>query len=205
RKNNKVIMKKTALVAMIGAATLLCSCFFSTQQKDNAPYDPPVNLESYQGLWFQVAGDPTRFQKPCIASAIEYRLCHNKNGVPYLKITDTCITSKQDFPEVNSIGRVYDHGYNRRLAVNIGFFGTLKGLTQRYNYVIYYVSPDYTEAIVCSPNKKYIRILARTPFISSGKEKKLMDIAKSFDIDVLKLQKDSWNESLYEKIKDRPK
>ena len=142
---------------------LLGVSLFLFSSMDHAMSDAPlsvvsaVDLERYQGEWYEIASYPAWFQKGCVGSTAQYSLLKNVK----IQVVNRCFKGSLDGPLKESKGKaeVVDTTTNAKLKV--WFFWPFKG-----NYWIIDLSPDYQWAVVGEPSRKYLWILSRTPDMS---------------------------------------
>ena len=117
-----------------------------------------VNLERYQGQWYEVAKIPNRFQDQCVTDTrAEYRLGEGSR----LAVTNRCRTREGAWDEARGVARVVDTGSNARLKVS---FVDLFGWQLFWgDYWVLELAPDYSYVVVGTPNRRFGWILSRTP------------------------------------------
>lgn len=147
-------------------ALLLAGC-----QSAGAPPPQPVgivDLHRYQGLWYEVASIPNRFQKHCAGdTTAAYRL--RPDG--QVDVTNRCRTRLGDWDEARGVARVVDPASNARLEVS---FVELFGWRLFWgDYWILELAPDYSHVIVGTPGRNYGWILARSPTLSATTRREL--------------------------------
>jgi apolipoprotein D and lipocalin family protein len=115
---------------------------------------PSVDLNSYLGIWYEIASYPAWFQKGCSGSTAEYRLMPDGR----IRVVNRCFKNSLDGPLKESKGKaeVVDTTTNAKLKV--WFFWPFKG-----DYWIIDLDKDYRWAVVGMPSRKYLWILSRTP------------------------------------------
>lgn len=119
--------------------------------------------------WLEIARKPAFFQKSCLNSKAKYELKY-KNGIPYVEIENFC-SKKNEISSIKGKAKIVS---NRQLAVRFNIF---MNLFNKVNYEIIFVDSEYKVAIVGSPDKKYLWILARN-IIDEKNIKELLNIAK---------------------------
>lgn len=143
------------------AIPLLAAC----QAPGGTPPQPvaQVDLQRYQGLWYEVASIPNRFQRHCAGDTTAgYRL--RADGL--MEVTNRCRTRAGDWDEAQGIARVIDSDSNARLEVS---FVELFGWRLFWgDYWILHLAPDYSHVIVGTPGRKYGWILARSPSLPAA-------------------------------------
>ena len=113
-----------------------------------------VDLERYMGRWYEIAALPQVFQQGCFATSANYSL--RKNGT--VQVINTCNKGSVDGPVTTAKGKawVVDRQTNAKLKVS--FQWPFAG-----DYWILALDKDYTYALVGTPDRKSLWILARTP------------------------------------------
>jgi apolipoprotein D and lipocalin family protein len=92
---------------------------------------------------------------------------------------------------IRGFAKVLNPPENTKLAVRFStWFGPLIPVPKEGNYWVLYVDPSYQEAIVGTPDRKYLWLLARTPAISDQRYAVLLAKAKSLGFDVSRIIKD---------------
>ncbi|MFB1639253.1 lipocalin family protein [Campylobacter sp. MRC_CM3] len=134
-----------------------------------------INLQNYMGEWLEIARKPNFFQKTCQNSKAKYTLKY-KGKTPYIEIENFC----QKENEISSIKGKAKLNANRKLAVSFNFFMNLFNKT---NYEIIFIDTKYKVAIVGSPDKKYLWILAREK-LDEKTLQELLKIAKERNFDI---------------------
>lgn len=114
-----------------------------------------VDINSYQGQWYEIAKYPNRFQKQCLATKVEYTLL--EDGV--VKVFNQCKT-KKGIDSITGKAYVVDKATNAKLKV---VFFPLFGNLLAGKYWILDLDEKYQYALVGDPNRKFLWILSRTP------------------------------------------
>jgi len=122
-----------------------------------------VDLDRYQGTWFELARFPNRFQKQCEG---DVRATYAKRSDGRLDVTNECRTH-DGMTTAAGIGRVVDATTNAKLKVRfapaaLSFLPFVWG-----DYWIIGLASDYKWAVVGSPDREYLWILSRTPALSA--------------------------------------
>ena len=178
--------KQTGL--LIGAAALASLAFIILKPQKNALLEtvPYVDLKKYMGTWYEIASFPQRFQKGCHCSKAEYVL----NAEGYVEVKNSCRKNSPtgELKGVTGKAFVVDKQTNAKLEVQ--FFWPLKG-----DYWILELAPDYSYAVVGTPNRNYLWILSRQPQMEQNVYHELVSKMqqKGFDITRLEITDQSCN------------
>ena len=122
-----------------------------------------VDLGRYAGLWHEIARIPNRFQKQCAwGVTAEYALRPDGR----IAVVNRCRKADGAVDEAGGVARVVDQGVNSWLKVS--FFSILGWRPVWGDYWIIDLADDYGYAVVCSPDRKYGWILARSAALPAG-------------------------------------
>lgn len=136
-----------------------------------------VDLPRYMGVWYEIARYDHFFQEGCRGSTASYALTPNGE----VEVTNRCVNEKDNSVRVAK-GRAWsvDPGGNARLKVS--FFWPI-----RTDYWIIDLGREYEYAVVGSPNRKYLWILARKPVMEKAVYQHILGLVakQGFDIDKL--------------------
>jgi len=143
-----------------------------------------VNLGRYVGKWYEIARLPMAFQRAGDAATATYEArADGKVGVH-----NVAIGPDGKRAEIRGTATVVNPGENTRLAVRFDtWFGPLIPVSKEGNYWILYVSPGYEQALVGTPDRKFLWILARTERIPAEVEQALVARAAALGYDTGKL------------------
>lgn len=148
------------LLALFSALAMLAGCWSSL------PEDPPevvaaVDLERYAGLWYEIARLPVFFQDAEDRATARYTL--NADGT--IDLVNTAIRPDGTTRSVTGTAVPVPGSNNAKLRVTIdNFFARLFGSPPEYgNYWILELADDYSLALVGSPDRKTLWLLARKP------------------------------------------
>jgi apolipoprotein D and lipocalin family protein len=148
-------------------------------------HNPPktvahVNLKRYMGTWYEIASFPAFFQRGCRCTQAHY--APRPGGIT---VTNRCI--KGNPPAWSTArGKAWAVPGSRNSKLKVQFFWPFRG-----DYWVLHTSPGYQEAVVGTPSRKYLWILARHPQIQPQQYKKLVGIAQREGFDTRKLRKTS--------------
>jgi apolipoprotein D and lipocalin family protein len=133
---------------------------------------PEVDLARYSGIWHEVARLPNRFQEKCVANVTaNYTL--RADGK--IDVVNRCRTDDGQI-EARGLARVVGKGQpNSVLKVRFAP-AFLSFLPQVWgDYQVRALAPDYSYAVVGSPDFRYLWILSRTPDMDSSTYDRLVE------------------------------
>lgn len=172
-----------------GIAVVLLGLGLTACGTTKPPLAPPataktVDLSRYAGRWFEIARLPMPFQKAGEAALAEYG--RNPDGT--LSVHNIAIRPDGSQHDIRGHAKVLNPPENTKLAVRFHtWFGPLIPVPKAGNYWVLHVDDDYQEAIVGTPNRKYLWLLARTATISSPSYDGLVAKAAALGFDVSRL------------------
>ncbi len=134
-----------------------------TQERTREPVRTvaSVDLDRYAGDWFEVARFPNRFQHKCVA---DVRASYARRPDGRIDVVNRCRMAKGE-TEARGVARVTDHHSRAKLEVRFApaWLSWLPAVWG--DYWIIGLSPDYAWAVVGSPGRDYLWILARSPHL----------------------------------------
>ena len=118
-----------------------------------------VDVDRYAGQWFEIARFPNSFQDECLGD-VTARYATRPDG--RIDVTNRCRT-ENGATEATGVARIVDPATRARLEVRfapavLSFLPAVWG-----DYWILGLAHDYSWAVVGSPDREYLWILARTP------------------------------------------
>lgn len=163
----------------------LISCQFSLAQ-NNAPLPTVsyVDLERYQGTWYEIARFDQKFQKGCTAVTADYTLT-KKNKV---KVLNKCRLNSPSGKLKTAKGKawVIDKKTNAKLKVQF-FLSFIKLGFLAGDYWILDLDENYEHVMIGAPDRKYLWILARRPSMDDDTFTRLKTKAAKLGFDISKL------------------
>ncbi len=139
------------------------------------PVVDAVDLTRYAGVWYELGRLPFRFQRQCVGDVTaEYALRPDGR----LDVINSCRTEKGTMSRAAGVARVVStDGSNAKLEVRfapaiLSFIPAVWG-----DYWILDLAPDYSTAIVGTPDRKSLWILSRTPTVDEARYAALRDRA----------------------------
>jgi len=151
--------RSLALAAAASALPILLGACTSQPDYRSAEAPPPtverVDLERYAGLWHEIARYPNSFERGCTNTTAEYTL--REDGK--VTVVNSCdIKGRDGRKTAEGIARVVEGSNNSKLKVK---FAPSWVPFAWGDYWILHLEPDYSAALVGSPDGKYLWILAR--------------------------------------------
>lgn len=146
-----------------------------------------LDLERYQGRWYEIARLPNRFQEQCVSDVTaNYELLDNGK----VQVTNRCRKSDGGWMEADGIARL-DASDGREAALEVRFAPRWLSLFPFVwgDYRVMALDREYTHALVGSQNRKYLWILARQPTIPEPLFKRLLSEARRQGFDVNSLER----------------
>lgn len=143
-----------------------------------------VDLERYLGEWFEIARFPNDFQRQC-AGDVRARYAKRDDG--RIDVTNTCTTAEGGVDEAQGVAKVVDRQTSAKLKVRFAP-ALLSWLPFVWgDYWILGLGPDYSWAVVGSPDRKYLWVLARTPALDPGAYQNAVGVARENGFDPTRL------------------
>lgn len=144
---------------------------------------PFVDLDRYVGEWFEIARFPNRFQRQCVG---DVRAHYARRADGRLDVVNQCRTDDGRI-QARGIARVVDDRTFARLKVRfapawLAFLPFVWG-----DYWIIGLAEDYSWAVVGSPDREYLWILARTPLLDEERAAAARGIARANGFDIERL------------------
>lgn len=176
-------LRHTALI-LFGLSLASCS---SPRSGNGLVTAGKVDLNRYTGRWFEIARLPMPFQKPGEAAIAEYG--SNPDGT--ISVRNIAIRPDGSQHDIRGSAQVLNPPANTKLAVRFDtWFGPLIPVPKEGNYWILHLDPRYQEAIVGTPDRKYLWLLARTARIPEARYTVLIGRAERLGFDVSRILKD---------------
>jgi apolipoprotein D and lipocalin family protein len=174
-------------VALILLGLGLVSCSTTSRRVDAPVTAASVDLSRYTGRWHEIARLPMPFQKADEMAIAEYGT--NADGT--ISVHNIAIRPDGSQHDIRGYAKVLNPPENTKLTVRFKtWFGPLIPVPKEGNYWILHVDEHYQEAIVGTPNRKYLWLLARTPAISEPRYAALVAKAEQLGFDTSRLLRD---------------
>jgi apolipoprotein D and lipocalin family protein len=162
----------------------LMSCGTTKDTRPPLATAEAVDLSRYAGRWFEIARLPMPFQKAGEAAIAKYG--RNPDGT--ISVHNIAIRSDGSQRDVRGYAKVLNPPENTKLTVRFRtWFGPLIPVPKAGNYWVLHVDDGYQEAIVGTPSRKYLWLLARTATIPEPRYAALVARAEALGFDVSRL------------------
>jgi apolipoprotein D and lipocalin family protein len=146
-----------------------------------------VDIARYAGRWYEIARLPNRFQEQCVADVTAtYRLRDDGR----LDVVNECRLAGGDLERAAGVARrAAAGGPDAKLEVRfapawLGWLPFVWG-----DYWIVDLAGDYGYALVGTPDRKYLWILARRPQLDDATYARIVQLAAAQGFDVARLQR----------------
>ena len=147
-----------------------------------------VDLDRYAGDWYEVARFPNRFQRDC-AGDVQASYARRADG--RIDVVNRCRDAEGGAIVAQGVARVVDARTSAKLKVRFApaWLSLLPFVWG--DYWILGLADDYSWAVVGSPDRDYLWILARRPALDAGGYAAAVDVARANGFDVDRLVKTS--------------
>ncbi len=148
---------------------------------------PHVDLARYAGRWYEVARFPNRFQASCVGeTTADYTVLRNGQ----IRVVNSCATASGGRAQAEGRARLAQPG-GRTSTLKVRFAPAWLSFLPIVwgDYWILDLTDDYGAALVGSPDRKYLWILARTPVLDEPTYQRMVATAAAQGFDVARLVK----------------
>lgn len=166
---------RSSLIMISSAAILVAVMCITVRNSQAASGLPPlttvahVDLTRYMGVWHEIARIDHSFQKGCINSSATYTMLTDGE----VEVINRCVNAK-DGSLREAKGRAWSVDPESNARLKVTFFWPFRG-----DYWIIDLGREYEYAVVGSPNRKYLWILARQPVMDEMVYKGIIERAAS--------------------------
>lgn len=143
---------------------------------DDLPVATNVDLQRFEGQWYEIAHLPRPTQRDCAGTIATYKM--RSDGA--YDFVHECTLSDGSYYGKTLIASVPDTRAPAKLAVDVNGF---KG-----DYWILDVAPDYRYAVVGHPSRDYLWVLSRTPTLAPADRDAALAHARESGFDTAQLQ-----------------
>ncbi|HEY3901088.1 MAG TPA: lipocalin family protein [Chthoniobacter sp.] len=140
----------------VSAAFLLVG---GCSQEKPLPTVHSVDLHRYLGKWFEIAHAANRFQRADEQAVAEY----SPLSATSVRVHNTAHDRNGKTRTIEGTAEVVPGSNGARLRVKFGGFAALAPVSKDGNYWIIDLDPQYRSAMVGTPDRQYLWILARSP------------------------------------------
>jgi apolipoprotein D and lipocalin family protein len=155
--------------------------FFSCAKSQDLQTVDSVDIEKYLGQWYEVASFPASFQKGCRCTTAEYLMEPGKN---YIRVINKCLKlSKSGSKMTVAKGKAFPVKGSGNARLKVQFFWPFKG-----DYYIIELAGDYSFAVVGHPERNYLWILSREPYMTKDTYNMLLEKIRQKGFDISRLQ-----------------
>lgn len=174
-------MRRVLLSVLIVA---LSACAGSSEVVEPPQTAGQVDLQRYQGTWYELARLPMFFQRNCAQSEAQYQLQSDGS----VGVTNRCRTLAGEWQEARGSAVAQVAGHTDKLWVRFdNWFSRLFPDTVKGDYWVLYLDDDYQTALVGNPNREYLWLLSRSPQVSVQTRETLLAQAKARGYDTAEL------------------
>ena len=159
----------------VAALILLAGC---ASKPDAAPPQTAgsVDLQRYQGTWYELARLPMFFQRKCAQSEAHYQLREDGR----VGVLNRCRTLEGEWIDASGVAEAQVAGRTDKLWVRFdNWFSNLFPGLAKGDYWVLYLDDDYSMVLVGNPNREYLWLLARTPEVSETRRLRLLQEAEA--------------------------
>ena len=175
-------LRKSLEIITVIMSMIFSAC--SSHQQQPPVTAAHVDLSRYAGRWYEIARLPMPFQKINEAATSEYGSLPNGT----LSVHNIAIRPGGSQHDIHGYAEVLNPPENTKLAVHFStWFAPFIPISEEGNYWILYIDKNYEEAIVGTPNRKYLWILARTSKIPDHKLQDLLQKTGHLGFDLSKM------------------
>ena len=139
-----------------------------------------VDLERFMGTWYVIAAIPTFIETKAYNAVEEYVLREDGNIATYFSFNNGSFDGPRKV--YNPLGFVIDDV--DKSTWKMQFIWPLKS-----EYLISYVSPDYSETVISRTKRDYVWLMARTPSIPDEDYQRLIQMIEDQGYDISKIRK----------------
>jgi apolipoprotein D and lipocalin family protein len=143
-----------------------------------------VDLQRYQGTWYELARLPMFFQRDCLRSEAHYQLQADGS----VAVTNRCETGDGEWQEAKGEAVPQEAGSTDRLWVRFdNWFSRIFPDLTKGHYWVLYLDEAYSTALVGSPDRKYLWLLARDTEVDQATRERLLTEAERRGYDTSEL------------------
>jgi apolipoprotein D and lipocalin family protein len=176
------VMRQLSMLLLLGGVTMASG----NVQPHAVQTVDAVDLERYAGDWFEIARFPNRFQKQC---AGDVRASYARRPDGRIDVTNRCRAQDGRQTEAKGVAKVIDARTSAKLKVRFAP-AVLSVLPFVWgDYWILGLANDYSWAVVGSPDRAYLWVLARAPALDGESYGAALSTARANGFDVTRLER----------------
>jgi apolipoprotein D and lipocalin family protein len=146
---------------------------------------PELDFARYQGRWYEIARLPTWFEKRCV-SDVTAEYTPRADG--RITVVNRCRQSDGTMKSADGIARRVEGRPASVLKVRFAP-AVLSFIPQVWgDYQVITLAPDYSHAVIGTPDRKYLWVLARAPRLDATVYRMLVEEARTQGFDVARLE-----------------
>lgn len=143
-----------------------------------------VDLGRYTGRWYEIARFPNDFQSQCVR---DVTAIYQSRDDGRIDVINRCRTAHGEMDEAVGVARVADPATRAKLEVRfapafLSFLPFVWG-----DYWVLALDPEYRWAVVGTPDRSYLWILARAPELSDADYRAALAAASGQGFDVARV------------------
>ena len=171
-------------LAMALCSVLLLAGCASSNNADAPQTVGEVDLQRYQGVWYEQARLPMFFQRGCIRSEAHYRLQDDGK----VEVINRCETETGERKEAIGEAVPQQAGRTDKLWVRFDnwFSNLFPGLSKGHYWVLY-LDEAYSVALVGTPDRDNLWLLSREQQLDDATRKMLVEKAQALGYDTSEL------------------
>lgn len=171
------------LLSVALLAALLPACRTTPPPQAPLPVVAKVDLKRYGGSWHEISRLPNPFQKSCVRSMAEYTPLPDGT----MAVQNTCYKTKGRTSGIKGTAVPVAGSGNAKLKVRFRGFAALAPVPEEGNYWILALDPQYRWAMVGTPDRKFLWMLARQPNLPFPIYRQLKQQARELGFDTASL------------------
>ena len=173
-------MKKQTKIWLGAGALVAATAAVSKYSKSHDPLETvsDVDLDRYQGRWYEIARFPKRFEKGCHCVFAEY----TKHPKGHVVVYNYCREGGPEGKEDTAKGKAFPVKGSNNSKLKVQFFWPFRG-----DYWVLELDPDYQHALVGAPDRESLWIISRTPQLDKATYERLVQSARQKGFPVEKL------------------
>jgi apolipoprotein D and lipocalin family protein len=184
RRRHAIVIRMIRSASARALAVLLpfaMACGHAAAQTSEPRTVESVDLGRYTGRWFEVARIPNTFQSQCVR---DVTATYDVRDDGTIDVVNRCRIGSGDLDEAVGVARVADPATRAKLEVRfapafLSFLPFVWG-----DYWVLGLDPEYRWAVVGTPDRDYLWILARSPQLDDAAYQAALAIAAAQGFDV---------------------